>query len=163
MNGKCSALPSLALFFLVALVLPVRAFAFTFSDGTEAQCTTNEGAVRERYHPADDPTAPGGFIGFTHFDPGTGWTIEWNVLMLSTVPSYEHDFVFFHECAHAKSRSFDELNANCLGLLDMRAAGRAGKGIEAQLAAYHKRLGYMGPKYGLSTTFWAKTVACANH
>jgi hypothetical protein len=147
---------------VIGLTHPVDAAAFTFSDGTEALCMTDEGAVAERFHPADDPTGPAGYIGFTHRDAGSGWVIDWNMLMLSSVPADEHDFVFFHECAHAKSRSFDELQANCLGLLDMRAAGRAGKAVEARLAAYHRRLGYMGPQYGLSRDFWARTVSCAN-
>jgi hypothetical protein len=147
---------------LIVLMHPVDAEAFTFSDGTEAVCMTDEGLAAERFHPADDPAAPAGYIGFTHLEAGSGWVIDWNMLMLSSVPADEHDFVFFHECAHAKSRSFDELQANCLGLLDMRAAGRAGKAVEARLAAYHRRLGYMGPQYGLSRDFWARTVTCAN-
>ncbi len=151
---------------LVLLVLVTRsgnAWAFTFSDGAQEACWTSDGLVRERYHPPDDPSAPGGFIGFTHLDPGIGWTIDWNGLMLSSAPSYAHDFIFFHECAHAKSGTFDEVKANCLGLLDMRAAGRAGMAIEAKLAIYHRRLGYMGPEYGQGSEFWAKTLACANH
>ena len=147
---------------LLCLAWPIHAAAFTFSDGTVTSCTTQEGVAAERFHPADDPTAPAGYVGFTHLDAGSGWVIDWNMLMLSSVPAVEHDFVFFHECAHAKTRSFDELQANCLGLLDMRAAGRAGKAVEARLAAYHQRLGYMGPQYGLSRDFWARTVACAN-
>jgi hypothetical protein len=145
-----------------AIVLPASASAFTFSDGIEEQCTTSDGPVIERYHPADDPAAPGGYIGYTHRDPATGWVIDWNMLMLSSAPSYVHDFVFFHECAHAKTGTFDEVQANCLGLLAMRAEGRAGKAIEAKLALYHKRLGDMGPAYGQGSVFWARTEACAN-
>ncbi len=63
---------------------------------------------------------------------------------------------------HAKLGSFDEVKANCLGLLDMRAAGGAGRDIEAKLAAYHKRLGDMGPEYGQGKAFWARTLACAD-
>jgi hypothetical protein len=148
---------------ILACAWPAGAAAFTFSDGTAAVCMTQEGVATERFHPADDAAAPAGYIGFTHLDAGSGWVIDWNMLMLSSVPAEEHDFVFFHECAHAKSGSFDELQANCLGLLDMRASGRAGKAVEARLAAYHRRLGYMGPQYGLSRDFWARTVTCANH
>jgi hypothetical protein len=162
MRGIFTGPITLAFAFLVVLAPPTGACAFTFSDGIEEVCTTSDGMVRERYHPADDPTAPGGFIGFTHFDPAAGWIVDWNVLMLSSAPSYVHDFVFFHECAHAKLRTFDEVKANCLGLIDMRAEGRAGKVIEARLAAYHKRLGDMGPEYGQGSVFWARTLACAN-
>ena len=162
MSIKLASIIGAAFAAFLSLAFPTTASAFTFSDGTSAPCMTDEGVAAERYHPADDPMAPAGFIGFTHLDAGTGWVIDWNMLMLSSVPAYEHDFVFFHECAHAKSRSIDELQANCLGLLDMRAAGRAGKAVEAKLTAYHRRLGYMGPQYGLSRDFWARTLACAN-
>jgi len=138
------------------------AVAFTFSDGTYGECVTSEGVVRERDHPADDPSAPHGFIGFTHHEPGSGWTIDWNLLLLSSAPGVEHDFVFFHECAHAKTGTLDELQANCIGLVDMRAAGRAGRDVEAKLTAYHRRQGYLGEPYGFSKDFWARTLACAN-
>ena len=151
-----------AMAFIAALVSPIRAVAFTFSDGVEETCTTSDGIVSENYHPADDPTAPGGFIAFTHFDPASGWTTDWNLLLLTSAPSYVHDFVFFHECAHAKRHTFDEVTANCIGLIDMRAEGRAGPAVEARLALFHKRLGNMGPQYGPGQAFWAKTVACAN-
>jgi hypothetical protein len=141
---------------------PDGAAAFTFSDGAQAACLTDEGVATEYIHPPGDPTAPGGFIGFTHLDRDAGWVIDWNGLMLSSAPSYAHDFIFFHECAHAKARTFDELKANCLGLVDMRAAGRAGPKIEAKLAVYHKKLGYMGAQYGWGNEYWARTVACAN-
>jgi hypothetical protein len=151
-----------ALFFVCVLVRPDAAAAFTFSDGAQAPCLTDEGVATEYVHPPGDATAPGGFIGFTHLDPAAGWIIDWNGLMLSSAPSYAHDFIFFHECAHAKARTFDELKANCLGLIDMRAAGRAGPKIEARLAVYHQKLGYMGRQYGWGNDYWARTVACAN-
>jgi hypothetical protein len=161
-SGNYTSPTAWAVLFVVLLVRPADAWAFTFSDGTQQACWASNEVVGERYHPPGDPTAPAGFIGFTHFDAGAGWTIDWNVLMLSSLPSYAHDFAFFHECAHAKTRSFDEVQANCLALLDMRAAGRAGRDIEAKLATYHKRLGDMGPQYGQGREFWAKTLACAN-
>jgi hypothetical protein len=163
MNGRFATPLFLALVLLGILAWPTSARAFTFSDGSVAVCWTSDGMVSERYHPADDPAAPSGYVGFTHVDAGAGWITDWNGLMLSSLPSDVHDFVFFHECAHAKLRSFDEVKANCLGLIDMRAAGRAGRDIEAKLAAYHKRLGDMGPEYGQGKAFWAKTLACANN
>lgn len=148
--------------FFAVIVSPACAAAFTFSDGIAEECMTSDGPVIERYHAADDPAAPVGYIGFTHRDPHTGWVVDWNMLMLSSAPSYVHDFVFFHECAHATTGTFDEVRANCLGLIAMRAEGRAGRQIEARLALYHKRLGDMGPAYGQGSVFWARTVACAN-
>jgi hypothetical protein len=147
---------------LALLIVPACAWAFTFSDGSHGECVTPEGVAREREHPADDPSAPHGFVGFTHHEPGSGWTIEWNLLLLTSAPDVEHDFVFFHECAHARTGTLDELEANCVGLVDMRAAGRGGPKVEAQLAAYHRRQGYLGEPYGVSRDYWARTVACAN-
>ncbi len=147
---------------LALLVAPVGAAAFTFRDGSLGECVTSEGVAHEREHPADDPSAPHGYIGFTHREPGPGWTIDWNLLLLASTPDVEHDFVFFHECAHARTGTLDELEANCVGLVDMRAAGRAGREVEARLAAYHRRQGYLGEPYGIARDFWARTVACAN-
>jgi hypothetical protein len=148
---------------LVAMLfVPAGASAFTFSDGSYGECLTSEGVAREHEHPADDPSAPHGFIGFTHHEPGSGWTIDWNMLLLSSAPDVEHDFVFFHECAHARTGTRDELEANCVGLVDMRAAGRGGRAVEAKLAAYHRRQGYLGEPYGFAKDYWARTVACAD-
>jgi hypothetical protein len=151
-----------ALVLAALLLAPAAASAFTFSDGSYGECATSEGVAREREHAADDPSAPRGFIGFTHHEPGSGWTIDWNLLLLSSAPDVEHDFVFFHECAHARTGTRDELEANCTGLVDMRAAGRAGRVVEAKLAAYHHRQGYLGEPYGIARDYWARTVACAN-
>jgi hypothetical protein len=144
------------------LLLPGVAAAFTFSDGSHGECATSEGVALERDHPADDPGAPRGYIGFTHHEAGGGWVIDWNLLLLSSAPEAEHDFVFFHECAHARTGTLDELEANCVGLVDMRRAGRAGREVEARLAAYHRRQGYLGEPYGVARDYWAQTVACAN-
>jgi hypothetical protein len=144
------------------LCAPAWSAAFTFSDGSVGECMTSEGVAHEREHPADDPSAPRGFIGFTHHDPASGWTIDWNLLLLTSAPDVEHDFVFFHECAHARTGTRDELEANCVGLVDMRAAGRAGREVEARLGAYHRRQGYLGEPYGVSRDYWARTMACAN-
>ena len=151
-----------AIVLVATLLAPAGAAAFTFSDGSHGECATSEGVAREREHGADDPSAPRGFIGVTHHEPGSGWTIDWNLLLLSSAPDVEHDFVFFHECAHARTGTRDELEANCTGLVDMRAAGRAGRVVEAKLAAYHHRQGYLGEPYGVARDYWARTVACAN-
>ncbi len=161
-SGRSPSWSVRGLALVALLLLPGAAAAFTFSDGSHGECTTGEGVARERDHPADDPDAPRGFIGFTHHEPGTGWIIDWNLLLLSSAPDVEHDFVFFHECAHARTGTLDELEANCVGLVDMRNAGRAGREVEAKLAAYHRRQGYLGEPYGIARDYWAKTVACAN-
>ena len=111
------------------------------------------GGGQERYHPVDDPTAPGGFIGFTHRDPDSGWITDWNMRLLSSAPSYVHDFVFFHECAHAKNGDPRRGESQLPRAARHACSGRAGKDIEAKLAAYHNRLRPMGPPYGKGSEF----------
>jgi hypothetical protein len=84
------------------------------------------------------------------------------VQKLASLPPSAHDFIYFHECAHAHVPTSDELVANCIGLVDMRGAGRSSPAIEAQLAQFHAALGYMGPRYGVGATYWNETVQCAN-
>jgi hypothetical protein len=88
--------------------------------------------------------------------------ITYGTVMFSHLPPVAKDFLFFHECAHARVPTSDELQANCQGLVAMRSAGRSSAAIENQLASFHSSLGYMGPAYGVGATFWTNTVACAN-
>ena len=71
---------------------------------------------------------------------------------LNSLPPDVHDFIFFHECAHARIPTRDELRANCVGLKAMREAGRAGFAVESRLAAF----------YGPGNDYWAKTLRCAD-
>jgi len=82
---------------------------------------------------------------------GSGYRITWNAKKLDSLPAEVHDFIFFHECAHASVPTRDELGANCVGLREMRAAGRAGFAVEAKLAAF----------YGPRSTYWENTLKCA--
>jgi hypothetical protein len=83
---------------------------------------------------------------------GSGYQIVWNAQKLAGLPPEMHDLLFFHECAHAKVPTTDEVQANCVGLKDMRAAGRAGLAVEAKLAAF----------YGATNGYWVNTLRCAN-
>ena len=139
------------LLFLCALSwLPsFEAAAFTFSDGTTMTCiargepvpefNVEEGAEKIRFTARTVP------VGF-------GYRIIWNVPKLKSLPPEMHDYLFFHECAHARVPTRDEVQANCVGLKDMRAAGRAGFAVEARIAAF----------YGVANDYWAKTLKCAN-
>ena len=83
---------------------------------------------------------------------GSAYQIVWNATRLAALPPAVRDYLFFHECAHAKVPTTDEVQANCVGLKDMRAAGRAGVAVEARLAAY----------YGPTNGYWVSTLRCAN-
>jgi hypothetical protein len=127
------------------------AAAFTFADGTHADCVARGEAVVEIDAPAGHRIYQIGYTGITA-PAKSGYQITWNVEKLNGLPPAVHDFIFFHECAHARVPTSDELRANCAGLKDMRAAGRAGFAVESKLAAF----------YGPTNDYWAKTLACAN-
>ena len=104
---------------LAAMLLrPSSVFAFTFSDGTSSQCIAAGRAVAE----VDaDPGLAVGFTGKTVDDAGA-LRIVWNRAKLDALPAVMHDYIFFHECAHLRVPTRDEIKANCVGLKDMRAA-----------------------------------------
>lgn len=123
--------------------------AFTFVDGGSATCVARGEAVPE-YTPPPGAEALS-FTGTT-VKVGSSYQIVWNAQKLAALPPDVHDYLFFHECAHAKLPTTDEVRANCAGLQDMRAAGRAGFAVEARLAAF----------YGATNDYWKNTLRCAN-
>ena len=137
--------------FGTALAAAGGAAAFTFSDGTTLQCIARGGPVAEYDAPPDHPLVRRNHVAITEPD-GAGYRITWNRARLASLPPEVHDFIFFHECAHASLPTRDEFVANCAGLKAMRAVGRAGFAVEARLAAF----------YGPGNLAWQKTVACAN-
>lgn len=126
------------------------AAAFTFVDGTTVQCIARGQVVEEKFAPAGDPA----FHNRTALAAraGDGWQITWNQERLQGLPPEIRDFLFFHECAHARIPTENELEANCAGLKDMRAAGRAGVAFEARLRGYFKQ----------DNAYWNDTFKCAN-
>ncbi len=128
------------------------AFAFTMADGKSVSCIAKGVAVREYESSGGDPVMRDR-VGMT-VPESNGYVIAWNAAKLSALPPVVHDFIFFHECAHARIPTTDEPAANCGGLKDMREAGRANVEVESKLAAYFASLG--------STTYWDNTVRCAN-
>ena len=140
-----------AVFCAAALLLaPLPVLAFTFADGTRAECIA--GGLRV----AEVDAAPGDELyklGRTALvtPTGSGHRITWNVPKLNGLPAEVHDFIFFHECAHARVPTQDELKANCVGLKEMRAAGRAGFAVETKLGAF----------YGPRSAYWENTLKCA--
>ena len=151
-----------AVLLLALLVAPACGAAFTFRDGSIGECVTPQGVAHEREHAADDPSAPHGFIGFTHHAPGTGWTIEWNLLLSRARPTWSTTLSSSTSApmrAPARSTSWRRTasaSSTCA------AAGRAGRVVETKLAAYHRRQGYLGEPYGIARDYWARTVACAD-
>jgi hypothetical protein len=133
------------------LAVTSAAAAFTFTDGTTMRCLVGGSPVPEIAMPASLPPAVLRRIALTE-RAGSGYRILWNEAQLKTLPPEMHDFIFFHECAHASVPTQNEVTANCVGLQAMRSAGRAGFAVESKLAAF----------YGAGSEYWRETLACAN-
>ena len=142
--GLCIAVSGAAV-----LCVSVPARAFTFADGKSLSCTAAGQTVPEVEADASHGAVP--FTGKTERTP-SGFRIIWNSAKLSALPPDVHDYIFFHECAHARVPTIDEVQANCAGLVDMRAAGRAGPAVESKLASF----------YGSGSAYWASTLKCAD-
>ena len=134
---------------IASLVASVGADAFTFADGTSARCVAGGKIVTEV--DAEPSQAGLDFTGKT-VRMSSGFVIIWNAERLKALPPEVHDYLFFHECAHARVPTTDELKANCAGLQDMRAAGRAGFAVESRLGAF----------YGPGSDYWTRTLKCAD-
>ncbi len=127
------------------------ASAFTFADGATMRCIADGVEVPEVVPPPDDPFYKASRIGLVTREGGR-LRIVWNAQRLAVLPPEVRDFIFFHECAHARIPTEDELTANCAGLIDMRAAGRAGREFERRLRAY----------FPADSVYWNETFRCAD-
>ncbi len=134
---------------VVFLASALPAAAFTFADGTTGACIAGNEVVIEAVSSPDDPQMRSR-TGLTAKVDGR-WRITWNALRLQSLPPEVRDFLFFHECAHARLPTEVELEANCAGLVAMRAAGRATPVLEAKLRGYFGKHPY-----------WEETFACAD-
>jgi hypothetical protein len=130
-------------------VAAAPAAAFTFSDGGTLTCMAQGNPVPEVFASPDDPSMRERTGRVTRV--GDGWQITWNEARLKSLPPVLRDFLFFHECAHARVPTEDELEANCVGLVEMRQAGRAGPTVEAALKRMYAR-----------EPHWANTFRCAD-
>jgi hypothetical protein len=143
----------LSLLFMMPLLAPALAAAFTFSDGTKTQCIARGRVVNEFYAPPEHEVAKLGRIGMTVTND-KDFMIIWNTAELNKLPPAIHDLLFFHECAHAQVPTKEELKANCEGLKAMRAAKRADFAVENQLALFYDSI--------KSRAYWDATLKCAN-
>lgn len=126
------------------------ASAFMFADGTTAQCVAGGRVVVETVAQLGDPAVENRVARTTRV--GDGWQITWNQERLKLLPPEVRDFLFFHECAHARVPTENEREANCAGLKDMRAAGRAGPAFETRLRG----------NFAANNAYWNDTFKCAD-
>jgi hypothetical protein len=136
---------------LAATMVSLDVAAFVFSDGTTAVCKAGDRTVIEIDAPSGSRLVQLGHAAATTA-VGSGYQIQWNPQKLAVLPPAVHDFIFFHECAHAQIPTTDEVRANCAGLKAMRAAGRAGFALESKLTLF----------FGADNEYWMKTIKCAN-
>ena len=135
--------------------------AFTFSDGSSAVCRSFTGQVVLEVVLPPGVQNPSDYTGATDVGVDGRARTTWNYAKLMALPPSVHDFIFFHECAHARVPTTDEVVANCEGLKAMRRAGKSSSIIEEELGEFHTNLGYMGPRYGVGADYWRRTIQCA--
>lgn len=71
------------------------------------------------------------------------------------------DLVFYHECAHVRLQTDDEIEANCEAVREMREIGYLDEEGYAALTAWHDSMGRVAPRYGgTGRVFWQRTEAC---
>lgn len=131
-----------------AVATPSR--AFTLADGTVMQCVARGAVVAEVTAAPGDPDMKSR-TGWARMDGGR-WIITWNAERLRVLAPELRDFLFFHECAHARVPTEIELEANCAGLIDMRRAGRGGPAAEQKLRGL----------VNMQEPYWQDTFACAD-
>jgi hypothetical protein len=157
---------------LCMLLLTQSAWAFERTDGVVVQCEVDRngesrsvkevwlglGVVGER-HPE-----LGGAAAVVRLDP-EGWPVIYfdNVVFKAMLVSDPHmaDFIFYHECAHARDQDKSEIEANCEAFLQLQQQGLMTPAKEHALSATHRRMRRLPSRYGGSgEVFWEQTMAC---
>lgn len=153
-------------------VCPTPAHAFTLSSGREVRCEVWWGG--QRLTVAEEYIGNGD-VGERHPELGGSAAVVRRRADGSPVIVFDRfilrgfrdrlplaaDFVFFHECAHIRRQTRDEIEANCHALLEARATGVLDPAGEAALENFHVRLGRLPLRYGGNgARFWASTLAC---
>lgn len=155
----------------VCAVVP-EAEGFVFNDGREAACLVQidgaDYAVPEEY-------VGNGRVGERHPELGGSAAvvrrgadgrprIAFDTYLLASIAGklpFARDFVFFHECAHIQRQTFDEIEANCHALTEVRRLGLIDGAGEVALGEFHVGLGRLPLKYGGSgASFWRQTLQC---
>lgn len=158
---------------VVAALATPRAQAFVLSDGSEVYCDTIIGG---RAYRVPEEYIGNGRVGERHPELGGSAAVvrpqpDGRPRIVIDTPVAEsmraklplaRDFMFFHECAHIRRDTRDEVEANCEALAEMRRRGLVDAAGEAALGAFHERMGRLPLKYGGSgRVFWADTLACS--
>ena len=103
-----------------------------------------------------------GFWAFATYD-ATGWpTIIFDVSQLRNLPLIAVRYTYYHECAHLSIPTRDEIEANCVALINMRDNNDISPHQEDILRQVHYSLTVLPPQYGGNgRVFWDATIDCA--
>lgn len=157
---------------LLLLLVSAPVFAFQRSDGQEISCEVElQGRsirVVEEYE-GNGPVgtvhpALGGSAAVVRYQAdGTPRMIFDRFVMqrIASRSQLAYDLVFYHECAHIRLQSKDEIEANCDAVREMRETGYLDDQGYAALTEWHRGMGRVAPRYGgTGRVFWQRTEAC---
>ncbi len=165
---------------LYALLLCLMAFgspagAFERTDGVVTRCEVERNGERREVKEVwlgfgdvgDRHPELGGAAAVVRLDR-EGWPVIYfdNVVFKAMLVSDPHmaDFIFYHECAHARDPDKSEIEANCEAFLELQQQGLMTPAKEHALGATHRRMLRLPSRYGGSgEVFWEQTMACVQH
>ena len=157
---------------LLLLLAPLPVAAFERSDGEQVFCEVEHAGRRVR---VPEEYVGNGPVGTTH--PALGGSAAvvrrnrdgsarmiFDRFVMQRIASRSRlaaDLVFYHECAHVRLQTDDEIEANCEAVREMRAVGYLDDEGYAALTAWHESMGRVAPRYGgTGRVFWQRTEAC---
>ena len=158
--------------FLAGLLLTQSVCAFERTDGVVVQCEVERNGERRDIR---EVWIGYGELGERHPELGgaaavvrhdrEGWPVIYfdKVVFSAMLVSDPHmaDFIFYHECAHARDSDKSEIEANCEAFLQLQQQGLMTPAKEYALGATHRRMRRLPSRYGGSgEVFWEQTMAC---
>jgi hypothetical protein len=157
---------------LYMLLLAQSGWAFERTDGVVVKCQAERNGERRDVKEVwlgfgdvgDRHPELGGAAAVVRLD-SEGWPVIFfdNVVFKAMLVSDPHmaDFIFYHECAHARDQDKSEIEANCEAFLQLQQQGLMTPAKEYALGATHRRMRRLPSRYGGSgEVFWEQTMAC---
>ncbi len=164
----------LSLGVLLAGLLASPAQAFTLSDGSPVSCPVARsgqvGNATERWSE---------YQKLSDRDPELGKAVAvvrsdaegWPVIIMDAVAYRQSkgvmaamwDFIYFHECAHARNAQATEIDANCAAYIEMQERGLMNAIRSKDIEAAHLRIMNLPEQYGGNGIgFWRQTMECVD-
>ncbi len=149
------------------------AFAFERSDGVTVRCQFEREGLR---HTVEEVWLGQAEAGNRHPELGGAVAVVrqgadgWPVIFFDRAvfqqtqakSAFITDFIFYHECGHAREQQIDEIAANCYALVSLQTLGMMDENKLALLAAHHQSMSRLPARYGGNgSVFWQRTLDCA--